>query len=256
MLRPAWLAALGSLAVLLPSCAVSTVSSPIYSRAEIADEEGGRAEGVSDLVDLLRGMGNPLDESSVEDSAVSPQDMRPINDPRKSPQRRNYGSRYNRWDVNVFWVPASWIKVQEDASTGTGESDLNGGAGWGARVGVTNGNQGIGLMYVGSFNQDDSTKTDADTHAAYIDFMARHQVNDGTNRAYLTVAGGLGGVRVDYRDTYDSSTGGAFMMRAALEWEIGRHAGVDFGIAGFVWGHPGDTIGYGSYFTVGGKFMF
>ena len=41
-----------------------------------------------------------------------------------------------------------------------------------------------------------------------------------------------------------------------LEMEIGNNFGLQGGIAGFLWGYPGDTLGYGTYFFVGAELIF
>ena len=161
----------------------------------------------------------------------------------------------NRLHADAFWVPAIWIEPDLDDEP-MPEPDLDTGSGLGLRLSMQGRNQGVGLLYVTTWHDKRATGTSAQTHSLYADFMARERIYGGTPRTYLAFDGGLGLAWLDFDGPFDESVTGAIQLRGMLEMELGRSFGLQGGIAGFLWGYPGETVAYGSYIFLGAELIF
>ncbi len=166
--------------------------------------------------------------------------------------------RFNELQISAFWIPGMWIESGEDSNVPSQRgADLSTGSGLGARIGVGSQKQGVGVLYTTTWHDENNTDTRAQTSALYFDALARHQLTQGRIDMWFTAAASLGAAWVDF-DTpvYDNEVGGAAQLRFMLDFQVSRKVAFDVGMAGFIWGWPGNTGAYGAYLLVGGKLMF
>jgi hypothetical protein len=159
--------------------------------------------------------------------------------------------------LDAFFVPAFWITADEDKSTptGTDRADLDTGAGFGLRAGVGSEHQSIGLMYVASFHEEETSDSDASTQALYLDFAYHNEVG-GVRGATFEVGAGLGVARLEFDREFDTDTEGAFNLHGMLKFAVTDNFGVGAGLGGFLFGHFGDTVAYGTWIMVGASLVF
>jgi hypothetical protein len=159
--------------------------------------------------------------------------------------------------LDAFFIPAFWITADEDHSTptGTDRADLDTGTGFGLRAGVGSEHQSIGLMFVTSFHEEETSDSDASTQALYLDF-AYHDAIVGVRGATFEVGAGLGVARLEFDREFDTSTEGAFNLHGMLKFAVTENFGLGAGLGGFLFGHFGDTVAYGTWLMVGASLAF
>jgi hypothetical protein len=174
---------------------------------------------------------------------------------RRSESETPFGLDHVRLDA--FFIPAFWITADEkvDTSFGSDRADLDTGTGFGLRAGVGSEHQSIGLMYVASFHEEETSDSDASTQALYLDFAYHNDVG-GVRGATFEVGAGLGVAHLEFDREFDTETEGAFNLHGMLKFAVTDNFSVDAGLGGFVFGHFGDTVAYGTWLMVGASLAF
>jgi hypothetical protein len=185
----------------------------------------------------------------------------------QQPYDRDYGSpRSEREPVkpfgidqvhlDAFWIPALWIRVDEKESgpTSTERADLDTGTGFGVRAGVGTDQQSIGLMYVASYHDEDTTDSNASTQALYLDFEYRAPI--AVRSVMFEVGGGFGAAWLEFGRLFDNDVEGAFTLHGMLRFNITDNIALTTGMGGFLFGHFGDTVAYGTWLMAGAGLSF
>lgn len=164
-------------------------------------------------------------------------------------------------EIGGFWVPALKVKEDEDETEpGSGiefDADLNYGDGWGARVAVASrSNTSVGVIYLTTEHTERMADRSARTHQVYAEIFQRLEIDNDYLYPTAGVGFGLGAAAFDFRERFDDTGAAAGMVRAEIGITIARRLDLVVGGAGFLWGYPGETIGYGGFFTIGGTLRF
>ncbi|MFN0058749.1 MAG: hypothetical protein ACKVX7_09870 [Planctomycetota bacterium] len=163
--------------------------------------------------------------------------------------------------VSTFWLP--YFKVSGDRDdevpgpAGVFRADLDAGYGWAARMGFGSSDANIGLLYLTSHHDERETGARARTHSVYVEFWR------GTDREvsadvdlFAGIGLGVGGALFDFSRTFDDSGAAAVEGRVAGGLRVSEHFRLEVGGGLFLWGYPGETIGTGGFFTLGGSVVF
>lgn len=213
---------------------------PTSSAASRATDLAGR-HGLPVLTDA---------PSSVE----SPQD------PLQTGQRRDRGEPRGSWgervQVDAFWIPGYFATIESEVNGVEVRSDLDPGMGFGTRVAVGNANQSAGLLYLGGWFDGDTTTGDASLQSLYLDFETRAQLAEGGGKFQFTAGAGLGVSQASFDRTFDDEVGGSALLRMTLDFAPTERAAFTAGLGGFILGHPGETLGWGSFLILGGRLSF
>ncbi len=184
----------------------------------------------------------------------------PQGDGLETPSRSPSGGtlRLQDWSVEAFWVPFLAIDVDTSDDTGSSQKpDIGAGSGVGAGVSIGDDDQGIGVLWVRSANDELTTSTDVITNAVYADFHARGSFwQQGSNQAWARFDGGFGVATIDFDGPFEDQTTGAMQLRGTVQLEFSKRASIDVGLGGFLFGVPGNTVAFGTYMTVGGALRF
>lgn len=164
------------------------------------------------------------------------------------------------WDhlvIDAVALPVVWLRIDQDDPDGPGRRiDDQIGPGAGVRAGFGNGEQSVGLLYQGSWLEDDAERG-AELHAVYLDFDVSMPLPDGPPGMALRAAAGIGAASLSFGDgRLDDVTTGAANLRVDFEFGVSSRAALLLGIGGFYLGYPGDTEGYGSFVELGGRLSF
>ena len=165
----------------------------------------------------------------------------------------------SRPTVSVFYVPFLKVQADEDEEEPEEdilfEADIDTSCGWGVRIGLADidNKWDVGILYLTSRHNEKSTDSNVDLHSAYLDFVRNVRLNDNL---YLT--GGLSGgaAMFDFSETFDDTGGLAAMLRLGLGVAFSENFTLQVGGAYFLWGYPGETIGYGGLGLAGGMVRF
>lgn len=131
------------------------------------------------------------------------------------------------------------------------------GPGLGLRTAVGNAEESIGLLYTGMFVDDESTSTELDAHALYVDFDTTLTLPDGPQGLALRAAAGLGVASMGFGDArFDDVQTGAANLRIDMQFAPTPGLALGFGVGGFVYGFPGETEAYGSFMQLGLRLTF
>jgi hypothetical protein len=227
------------------------------------DGDGRTSRGATLILGALSGAcaAAPQEKPPAEPQATGPQP--PPKTTRRGPSAIGWSEpsrpfAFESPTIDVQWIPAFWITpdVESDAAPGV-DADLEAGTGGAARIGMGTREQDIGLLYTTTWHDERASDTRARTHALYVDFVYRTFVPDSGNAIGVAVAAGLGGARLDFDDNaFESSVEGAAQIRGEAEFHVADPLVVSAGLGLFLWGHPGDTVAYGSWLTVGIKVIF
>ena len=164
--------------------------------------------------------------------------------------------------LSVHWVPDLIARSDKDTQVnGSGlefEADLGVGDGYEIRL-QQYGESGfaLGLNYLTTEHAEKDTNTRARTHSGTVEIGLNRAFNrDGPLVSYAEIAGGLGVAGIDFNGSIDDSFGGAASGRALFGVRI--LDALDLTVEGglFLWGYPGETIGRGAYWAVGGTVRF
>lgn len=160
--------------------------------------------------------------------------------------------------VEAGYVPVMWINADvESESRSIGSPDLDPGSGVTARAGLGTKEQNIGLLYLGTWHDENRAHVDATTQSLLLDFLYRSPLTSLGEEATFSLSIGLGMAQLAFDGPYyDDHTTGAVQMRTDVEYPVARPLTLSAGFAGFLWGQPGETVAYGTYFTVGAKLVF
>jgi hypothetical protein len=187
---------------------------------------------------------------------------------RSPPSDPDYRMSYERgpsepfaWKNLTFdaaWIPAMWVTadVDQDGSSGI-RGDLDTGSGVALRAGLGSSQQNIGLLYMGTWHEEQTTGRGASTQSLLIDFLYRAPIPEMNNTVWFEVDAGIGGAELEFDSPqFDTQVTGSALLHGDLEFRISRALTLAAGGGGFIWGHPGDTIAYGTYITLGVKLLF
>jgi len=164
---------------------------------------------------------------------------------------------WDRFTLDAVALPVVWLQAdQEHPATPGRRIDDQIGPGAGLRAAFGNGEQGIGLLYMGSLLEDDLDQG-AELHMLYLDFDVSLPLPDGPPGLALRAAAGIGAASLGFDDVLlDDVTTGAANLRIDFEYAMSSRAALLLGIGGFYLGYPGDTEGYGSFVELGGRLSF
>jgi len=167
--------------------------------------------------------------------------------------------------ISLFWMPVVSAKTRQDEKElvvgSRVEADLENGMGWGVSVhfqpaeyegkSAFSGTR-LGILLMSALHEEESAGTHARTYSLY--FEVSHFWTNATRRsewfAYGGFALGAGFVLIDFGDTFDDTGGSSAEARlvAGAMWN-----GVSLEVSGgfFYWGYPSETVGDGSFLTLG-----
>ena len=155
------------------------------------------------------------------------------------------------------WIPATWVTVDLDNGVASDIGDLDTGSGFLLRGGFGSNQQNIGVLYMATWHDEETTGRGASTQQLLLDFLYRAPIPEMNGLVWFEVDGGIGGVNVEFdSDSIDDEVTGSALLHGDLEFMFGRRFTVAVGGGGFVWGHFGDTLAYGTYVTIGAKLLF
>ena len=203
------------------------------------------------------------DPPAPEDA--QPPDVEP--DAQVPPDMGGEGERGRRPSVTLstFWIPYLHVRADEDAhEPGSGilfEADLASGAGWGVRAGFGerkySSQVSLGLLYETTLHRERDFGTHARTHSAYLEMLATAAgPQKGPIKAMVGVGAGVGGAAFDFHRGYDTTGGAAIQGRLVAGISIYDALSLEAGGAAFLWGYPGETMGYGAFWTLGASLTF
>ena len=159
--------------------------------------------------------------------------------------------------TEAFWVPAAFVTLDTDGDLNAPNPKLETGQGFGVGAGVSNGDQGVGLLYIGTFHDNERTSGSTEMHSFLADFRARGLIwHEGDNDGYLHFTAGGGVTDIQTPTGFRNETEGIIQMRGLLELEFNHRFSFHLGGGGFLFGHPGETVGYGSWVMAGGGLRF
>lgn len=158
--------------------------------------------------------------------------------------------------AEAFAVPAAFVAFQSEGPN-VPDPKLDTGAGFGVGAGVSNGDQGVGLLYIGTFHDSDRLSGTTEMHSFLADFRARGLIwHQGDSNGYLHFTAGGGFTDIQTPGGVRDETEGIIQLRGLLELEFHHRFSLHLGGGGFLFGHPGDTVGYGSWLMAGGGLRF
>jgi hypothetical protein len=162
-----------------------------------------------------------------------------------------------RMVVDVVALPGVWMRVEDENQATPADDSVDAtGLGAGVRIGLGNRDQSVGLLYHGAFLEVEDSSRDVDAHAFYLDFDVDVFVGDKTTPVWVNAGAGLGLVTVDYDSPFPDSQTGASNLRFGIELRPAPGFGLNAGVGGFAWGHPGETEAYGLFFQLGARLHF
>ncbi len=94
------------------------------------------------------------------------------------------------------------------------------------------------------------------THQAYIEYMHRTSLSRDPVAGRAAFGAGVGGAGFDFDRDLDDTGGAAVMIRAEAGLTLFRRFDLVVGGAAFLWGYPGETVGYGGFLTLGASVRF
>lgn len=167
--------------------------------------------------------------------------------------------------LSAFGIPYAKLKADEDENEPDlgrwYKADLDDGYGWGARVGYGRRSgwvrSSLGVLYQTSLHKERDYETSARAHAAYLELLLDGAFPRDSEVKFVAGAGfGVGGAVIDFHHYFDDTGGAAIEGRLILGVEIGSVLEAGASGALFLWGYPGETMGYGSFVTLGGGLRF
>ncbi len=163
--------------------------------------------------------------------------------------------------VGGMWIPLLSIKpdVDEDEpNLGLGfDADLEDGAGYGVQAGIEGEYGTMRGTFVTTEHREHNLGGRARTGLIIAEMNMRVIQSDPRPvQAYFEFGGGLGAAWIDFDRNYSDLWGGAAQVQAHAGLKLGTASKLEAGFAGFMLGYPGETIGYGGYFTLGGSLVF
>lgn len=194
----------------------------------------------------------------------------PTNSPSNTSESDDYDDDRNEdpfgWgqptlEVSGFYVPSLKVKADEDETERDQgiefDADLNHGSGFGVRVaGRGEKNTGVALLYITTKHTERETRRDARLHQAYVELFARTPPIHDYISPTFGAAIGVGGAVYDFRQGFDDTGGAAGMIRGEVGITVAKRLDLTFGGAGFLWGYPGETVGYGGFISFQGHIRF
>ncbi len=160
--------------------------------------------------------------------------------------------------IDAEWIPAMWVTADVDHNGNSAiRGDLDTGSGFSLRGGFGSTQQNIGVLYMATFHDEQTTGRGASTQQLLVDFLYRAPIADMNGLVWLEVDGGLGGVDLSFDSpTLDDQVTGSALLHGDLEFRLGKALWIGLGGGGFVWGHFGDTVAYGTWIDLGVKLIF
>jgi hypothetical protein len=184
-------------------------------------------------------------------------------DPRDSPPwfqdaaHSVHGTFGERFTAEVFWLPAVWLEVDEkNRLAPNAAADVAIGSGVGMRAAIGNKDQSIGLLYMGTFHDENTTGANVRTDSIYLDFDVAMPAVPDTNAVLVRAGAGVGVAFVEFNQSFDDASTLAFNLRLGLDYQPSPRVSLGVGLGGFIWGNPGDTVAFGSFVLLGGTLSF
>lgn len=189
---------------------------------------------------------------------LAPQQREAGREPLQGPYRAGQGRWGERYLVDAQALPAVWLQPgRGEGLFVAGDKEQAEGAGWAVRGAVGNRDQSIGTMVLGAHLEGERSQERLDVYAVFADFGAEVPLADGPTGFAVRVGCGFGLAHWDYAQaTPGDRTTGALNLRGGLQFAATPWLGFEVGGGGLVFGHPGDTLGYGTFFEVGVRVTF
>lgn len=157
--------------------------------------------------------------------------------------------------LGVHRIPALGLRPdRDDREPGGGleiDADWRTGDGYALEVGVREGIAGFGLLHIASSQYERFAGHSTDLHGTFAELRLYADVPLGPVEGALTLAAGMGYAGVYFDEPYEDTGGTAVEMRGTLGLRLARQLGFEVGGGFLEWGVPGETIGKGSFATVG-----
>ncbi len=165
------------------------------------------------------------------------------------------------WDrlvVDAIALPMVWTELdQEDRLQPGNRIDTATGPGLALRAGLGDGEQSLGLFYLGSALEEDDSGTEFDLHALCLDFDVRAPWLDEIPGLFVHAGAGFGFGTLQHETArFEDVSTGAANLRLDLEFAPRPGFSLLFGMGGFVLGWPGETEAYGTFAELGLRFTF
>jgi hypothetical protein len=173
----------------------------------------------------------------------------------QEPRPSEHGTFGERFTAEVFWLPAVWLEVDQKNQLST-KPDVAVGSGVGMRAAVGNKDQSIGLLYMGSFHDENTTNASVRTDSVYLDFDVAMPAVPDTNTVLVRAGAGVGVAFIGFERGFDDASTLAFNLRLALDYRPSPRVAFGVGLGGFYWGTPGDTVAFGTFVLLGGTLTF
>lgn len=172
-------------------------------------------------------------------------------------QRPIPADTFDRIQLDAYAVPALWIDSESRGSGQFGgKAEVETGAGYGLRFGVGDRKLNAGLLYQATWHDEQRTGGTAQLEFLLLDLAWRVPLTESTTRINFIGNLGLGGAWIELPGNFENDKGGALMLRAGVEYELSDTFLLDLTVGAFGAGEIGNTLGYGTVLTLGGKLMF
>ncbi|MEM7231346.1 MAG: hypothetical protein AAF517_04195 [Planctomycetota bacterium] len=168
-----------------------------------------------------------------------------------------------------FWLPAVKIQPDKDERESNDglefDADLATGSGFGVQLSLEGGSDprgtrrsvgSVGLLYLNSRHSERDVETHAHLHQLFVEARGRRFLSRGPVQPHFGLGVGLGGMILDFDDRFDDTGGIAGSVRGEVGVRVVDHFEVTAGAIGFAWGYPGEWVGYGGTFILGGMVRF
>ena len=205
----------------------------------------------------------PATPSAATGVASDGSSVRSTRDPRDAPpsfqeaKHSEHGTFGERFTAEVFWLPAVWLEVDEkNRLAPNADADVAIGSGVGMRAAVGNKDQSIGLLYMGTFHDENTTGASVRTDSIYLDFDVAMPAVPDTTAVLVRAGAGVGVAFISFDRGFDDASTLAFNLRLGLDYQPSPRVSFGVGLGGFLWGNPGDTVAFGSFVLVGGALTF
>ena len=158
-----------------------------------------------------------------------------------------------RWGDRVLFegIAAPIARLTRDFDGVPDNSRSEDATGWGVRAGIGDRERSAGVLFQ-SFHSDGDL---LDADVVSLDFDVRTSLEAEVPMLFLRASGAFGFALLDGL-AIESDSELATQLRIGLDFQPSERFLLDMSIGGIVFGTPGETEGYGTFFSVGGALVF
>jgi hypothetical protein len=157
--------------------------------------------------------------------------------------------------VDVQFVPSAWFDFDGESPQQPGfEVGSADGHGYGLRAAFGNRDQSVGVLYQG-FDLD-GDQASVELHSVYLDFDVRVYLQELDGKLFVQAGAGVGFASLDYDRQFADADEASAQLRVSLGIEPTRTFSAALGFGGAVFGHLGDTEGYGTFLLLDAAVSF